>query len=476
MAQKRLLIPASLLLLLIGGLFGVYLFTPESRSPIPLDLPEISLEGVHRLMIFAPHCDDEVLGSGGLIQKAIEAGIDVHVVLETNGDGQIFVTMEEFRRVYPRTRDFIRMGVLRQQETLRALAELGVDSQRITFLGYPDRGTPQLWLWHWSRERPYTSPYTRTSRSPYQLTYNPLAIYAGEDLLGDVRRLIETDQPDLIVYPHPADVHPDHWGLSNFVRLAVYLIQRQNPAYQPELLAYLIHRPDFPYPKKYDPEADLLPPNKMWSVDTAWYRLDLTKEEMVRKEQATLAYQSQLGALRNLLLSFVRRNELFDRPEAKALEAVYSGERAQPTTWLNAMEEPIQPIKEDPRGDFITRRLVPASDWVALYAAHSLEDELWLCAELRGRANGAFTYTLRLIAVDEHEQIHHYSAEGRAGRAGLGRAKVQQNLVCTHLAMDTLNRPWLLFAGAEVRNGSVGVLDQIAWQAIFVFPFEVSSR
>ncbi|MCX8063321.1 MAG: PIG-L family deacetylase, partial [Anaerolineales bacterium] len=420
MTRKRLLIPASILFLLIGGLIGTYLFTPESRFPIPLDLPEISLNGVHRLMIFAPHCDDEVLGSGGLIQKAIDAGIDVRVVLETNGDGQIFVTMEEFRRVYPRTLDFIRMGDVRQQETLRALSELGLDSQQVIFLGYPDRGTPQLWLHHWSREKPYTSPYTRTSHSLYHLTYNPHAVYAGEDLLGDIRSLIDFYRPDLIIYPHPADAHPDHWGLSNFVRLAVYLIQHQHPSYQPELLAYLIHRPDFPYPKKYDPDADLLPPNKLWSVDTDWYRLDLTEEEMGRKEQATLAYQSQLGALYNLLLSFVRRNELFDRPEAKTLEAVYNGDREQPATWLNAMGEPIPSIKEDPRGDFITRRLVPASDWVALYAAHTLDDELWLCAELRGRANGAFTYILRLVAVDENEQVYHYSAEGRAGRAGLG--------------------------------------------------------
>ncbi len=476
MAQKRLLIPALLLLLLIASLFWVYLFTPESRSSILFDLPEISLEGVHRLMIFAPHCDDETLGAGGLIQKAIEAGIDVRVVLETNGDGQIFGTMEEFRRVYPRTQDFIHMGDVRQQETLRALKQLGVNSQQVIFLGYPDRGTPQLWLRHWSREEPYTSPYTRTSRSPYHLTFNPHAVYAGEDLLNDIRSLIESYRPHLIIYPHPADTHPDHWGLSNFVRLAVYLIQRQKPDYQPELLAYLIHRPDFPYPKRYAPEADLLPPNKMWSLDTVWYRLDLTEEEMARKEQATLVYQSQLGTLRNLLLSFVRRNELFDRPEVKNLEVIFSGDRMQPKTWVNALKEPILPIEEDPQGDSVTRRLIPPSDWIALYVAHSQDDELWLCAELRGQANGAFIYVLRLLAVDEREQIYHYSAEGRAGRSGIGRAIVQHNQVCTHLALDTLNQPWLLFVSAEVRNGTVGVLDQIAWQAILTFPLEISSR
>lgn len=460
----------------VASLFGAVLLTPESRSPILFDIPEISLVGYQRLMIFAPHCDDEILGSAGLIQNAHQLGIDVRVVLETNGDGYLFATLEEFRRIYPRPGDFIRMGDLRQQETLKALQQLGVKSHQVFFLGYPDRGTPQLWLQHWSRENPYTSPYTRTSRSPYHLTFNSAAVYAGEDLLGDIRSLIETYQPDLIVYPHPADVHPDHWGLSAFVRLAVYLIQRHTPDYQPALLAYLIHRPDFPYPKRYVPEADLLPPNKMWSVDTEWFRLDLTGDEIARKENATLAYQSQLGLLRNFLLSFVRRNELFDRPEAGILEVVSFGDRMQPGTWLNSLGEPIPAIKQDPQGDFITRRLVPASDWVALYAAHSPQDELWLCAELRGRANGMFTYTLRLLAVDENDQIAHYSAQGRAGRASFNQAEIQQNQVCTHIAMDTLNRPWLLFVSADVRNGTLGILDQIAWQAVFTFPLEVSSH
>jgi LmbE family N-acetylglucosaminyl deacetylase len=476
MAQKRLFIPASILLLFMLGLGGAILFSPKSRSPIPFDLPEISLEGYQSLMIFAPHCDDEVLGSAGLIQKALQAGIDVRVILETNGDGYLFATMEEFRRLYPRTIDFIRMGDIRQQETLNALHNLGVKSQQVFFLGYPDRGTPQLWLQHWSKDNPYTSPYTRTSHSPYHLTFNPNAVYAGEDLLGDIRSLIETYQPDLIVSPHPADVHPDHWGLSAFVRLAVYLSQQRIPSYQPTLLAYLIHRPDFPYPKGYAPEADLLPPNKMWSVDTEWFRLDLTAEEIAQKEKATLAYQSQLGLLRNFLLSFVRRNELFDRPEAKILEMVTDGDRMQPNTWLNSLGEPILPIKEDPQGDFITRRLVPASDWVALYAAHSPQDELWLCAALRGRANGMFTYTLRLLAVGETNQITHYSAQGRAGRASFSQAEIQHNQVCTHVAMDTLNRPWLVFVSADVRNGTLGILDQIAWQVILTFPLELSSH
>lgn len=87
-----------------------------------------------------------------------------------------------------------------------------------------------------------------------------------------------------------------------------------------------------------------------------------------------------------------------------------------------------------------------------------------------------FTYTLHRLTVSENDQITHYSAQGRAGRASFSRAEIQHNQVCTHVAMDSLNRPWLLFVSADVRNGTPGILDQIAWQAAFNFPLEVSSH
>src|SRR5512137_1590244 len=135
-------------------------------------------------MIFAPHCDDETLGSGGVIQAALQAGIDVRVVIATNGDGYLFATMEEFRRLFSTTGDYLHLGEIRQQESLDALSTLGLPHDHVTFLGYPDRGTPALWNDYWQRDTPFQSPFTASTRSPYPLTYNPSAAYAGESLLG----------------------------------------------------------------------------------------------------------------------------------------------------------------------------------------------------------------------------------------------------------------------------------------------------
>ena len=48
---------------------------------------ESLLSAETRLMVFAPHPDDESLGAGGLIQRVLNSGGQVRVVFMTNGDG-----------------------------------------------------------------------------------------------------------------------------------------------------------------------------------------------------------------------------------------------------------------------------------------------------------------------------------------------------------------------------------------------------
>ncbi len=204
----------ALIILLLAGisLLASQLAQPDPSVPLS-DLKPLSLAGYHRLLILAPHCDDETLGSAGLILAAERAGIQVRVVIATNGDGYLFATMQDFRKLYPKPADFIRMGEIRQQESLKALATLGVKADQVSFLSYPDRGTPALWNNNWAVSDPFRSPYSGDTKSPYPITYNPQSVYAGADYLADLTSLLESYRPDLIVYPNPEDVHPDHWGL-----------------------------------------------------------------------------------------------------------------------------------------------------------------------------------------------------------------------------------------------------------------------
>jgi LmbE family N-acetylglucosaminyl deacetylase len=291
---------------------AVFMLYNAAQPAIRLgELTPISLAGHHKLLVLSPHCDDETLGAGGLIHAAERAGLEVRVVVLTNGDGYPFATMQEFRRVYPRASDFIHMGNVRQRESLNALQLLGVPEKNVTFLSYPDRGTTELWFDNWLASDPYKSAFTESTRSPYPMTYDPEAVYAGEDLLADLQGIIETYRPDLIVYPHPDDVHPDHWGLSAFARLAIAIAERGDPEYQPMQLAYLVHRPDFPEPLGLHMKQSLLPPKALSKVDSNWYRLELQSEDVQLKYDAIREYRTQWPTLHGLMERFARRNELF---------------------------------------------------------------------------------------------------------------------------------------------------------------------
>lgn len=279
-----------------------------------------------RLLIFAPHPDDETLGCAGLIQQAQRAGADVRVVFLTNGDGFRVAVERQYRTVRVKPSDYVRFAELRQQEARRALVHLGVYRDAIHFLGYPDRGLTALWNQYWSPERPYVSPYTRTSRSPYPNAYREGAIYCGADLLQDIQAILLAARPTDVYVTHPSDDHPDHAAASAFVTLA--LLQQQDDwpwARASRLHYYLIHRGDWPNPQGLHTDQALTLPNEMMGLDTAWRARTLTTEQVERKEESILAYASQTAVMKRFLLSFARRCELFGQMNAAIVPRIPDG-------------------------------------------------------------------------------------------------------------------------------------------------------
>lgn len=76
-----------------------------------------------RILLIAPHQDDEILAAGGLIQKCIKHGDDFLVLFATNGDYHGFDIAEK-----------------RYYESEQALASLGLAKESIFYLGYGDTG------------------------------------------------------------------------------------------------------------------------------------------------------------------------------------------------------------------------------------------------------------------------------------------------------------------------------------------------
>src|SRR5262249_48853852 len=145
--------------------FGV---PSAARPPLLLSTKELVIPSDIRLMVFAPHPDDETLGAGGLIQRVLARGGAVRVVFVTNGDGYVDGVRCAVHRDQTSTADFIEYGRRRHDEAARALHRLGLSAADAVFLGFPDDGIDDLWSAHWSAQRPYTSPYTRFDRPAYQ--------------------------------------------------------------------------------------------------------------------------------------------------------------------------------------------------------------------------------------------------------------------------------------------------------------------
>ena len=93
-----------------------------------------SLEGdlqvAHRVVVLAAHPDDESLGAGGLLARASAGGLDVVVVVATDGEASHPASM---------THSAGRLAELRRAEEEAAVGQLGADIQLIT-LGLPDGG------------------------------------------------------------------------------------------------------------------------------------------------------------------------------------------------------------------------------------------------------------------------------------------------------------------------------------------------
>lgn len=87
-----------------------------------------------RIVVLAPHPDDEILGCGGLLASAVEEGIDVQVVAVTDGEacypGEPWWTPARLRQA-------------RREELRAALHELDVGADAIVHLGIEDGGVSQ---------------------------------------------------------------------------------------------------------------------------------------------------------------------------------------------------------------------------------------------------------------------------------------------------------------------------------------------
>src|SRR5439155_180960 len=82
-----------------------------------------------------------------------------------------------------------------RREAVAAARILGLGPGELTFLGYPDFGTFEIWTEHWGEKPPLRSKLTRVTAVPYASAFRPGAPYKGEEILRDLSTLVRDFRP-----------------------------------------------------------------------------------------------------------------------------------------------------------------------------------------------------------------------------------------------------------------------------------------
>jgi LmbE family N-acetylglucosaminyl deacetylase len=293
-----------------------------------------------RVLILAPHPDDEAIGTAGVIERALKQDAKVRVVCYTNGDSNELSFIVYEKRLTFRKGEFLYMGEVRRRETVRAMVSLGVNPEDIIFLGYPDFGTMEIFTKYWGNVIPYKGLFTRVSKVSYREALSMNSPYVGESILKDIKKVILDFRPTKIFVSHPADVNRDHRALYLF--LQVVLWDLEGKIKHPQVFPYIIHVVRWPMPRGYHPELEIKEPDSLTDSGIEWRSIVLTQEELKAKRAAVSFYRSQIQYSPSYLFTFCRSNELFgDFPVIK-MNMQNPGE----TVWHDL--ETIQNIEIDP--------------------------------------------------------------------------------------------------------------------------------
>jgi len=130
-----------------------------------------------RLLVLAPHMDDETLGCGGTIAQHSDRS-RVHCLFATDGSRSPAPLLPWTGRVDPE------LPAIRRAEAIAALAVLGVSSQNVVFLDLPDGKLAR-----------HRSALTRR-----------------------LQEIILRLRPEVVLAPFRLDAHPDHVILNTVTR------------------------------------------------------------------------------------------------------------------------------------------------------------------------------------------------------------------------------------------------------------------
>ncbi|MCO7594382.1 MULTISPECIES: PIG-L deacetylase family protein [Pseudomonas] len=266
-----------------------------------------------RVMVIAPHADDAELAAYGLYSQADEAW----VVTLTAGE----IEAEHYQRMGMAKAEAARLkGRLRAWDSIAVPRWAGVPESRCVQLGYFCLQLPAMQA---APDQPVDSREADMADIRPFRRFNPFALPADADgaptwnnLLADLRVLLERARPQVLVMPHPQlDPHPDH-----LCARAAVLEALQGLAWQPEtVLCYANHLHDNDrWPMGDSGDGVALPPQL--HADQAWAPCSLVLDVPTQRDKAMA-----LGMMHDL-----QPPAPFKRRVRRALQRWLAGRRPSP--------------------------------------------------------------------------------------------------------------------------------------------------
>jgi LmbE family N-acetylglucosaminyl deacetylase len=310
-------------------LSGTVAFAQSPSQALPAYEP-LQVGPRERLLVIAPHPDDETLGAGGLAQRVLVQGGSVRTVVVTAGDGYVEAVQLRTHKQQPEPWAFLRYGERRLRELQSATHLLGLSRIQLDVLGFPDGGLLPLLAAHWAHFNPNRSVTTlRETPPPYPLVKDRNASYSGHDLRANLMDIMRELRPTLIAFTDPLDQHPDHRAVGLFALLSVSDYMKKRRALWPRLLAFVIHYDAWPFDPDGETESRLeRDPKFGFPLDFPVRNqtrscLTLSDTELAVKQAALDEYFTQQSVMAPFLAGFVRRLECYSLNTE--LDATFAG-------------------------------------------------------------------------------------------------------------------------------------------------------
>ena len=279
------------------------LFTSAAHAAIPNQ----------RVLVIAPHEDDDTIACAGVIRNAVNNGADIRLMLVTTGGTGVAA------------RD-------RLKQTISAMSLLGMPQEKIIYLGY-DQSIVLMCAYN-NKDAPFAicpgAEGTQTFAPAgyitdfHTLRYGTAADNNRHNVLTDIRTVLDEFRPQDIFMPAHMERHPDHAAAAMFTTEAIIEL-KSRVWYSPAVHEYMIYREGLPQQSLNALETVSNVSANLDDTPYSWNNreaLPVPKEMYAPLENSTnlkqLAYRKYLGAVEGYS-RFIKADEVFWKKDIASL-------------------------------------------------------------------------------------------------------------------------------------------------------------